>query len=70
MIPERQIQQFEEKVKFIRLQIARVSSGHLDLVEFKLDVQDLLGCDLDVVTENGLSPYLRRTILRTAKPLE
>ena len=42
----------------------------LDLVEFKLDVQDLLGCDVDVVTENGLSPHLRRTILRTAKPLE
>jgi hypothetical protein len=41
----------------------------LDLVEFKLDVQDLLGCDVDVVTENGLSPHLRRTILRTAKPL-
>ena len=42
----------------------------LDLVECKLDVQDLLGCDVDVVTENGLSPYfLRRTILRTAKPL-
>ena len=41
----------------------------LDLVDFKLDVQDLLGCEVDVVTENGLSPYLRRTILRTAKPL-
>ena len=41
----------------------------LDLVDFKLDVQDVLGCDVDVVTENGLSPCLRRTILRTAKPL-
>ena len=41
----------------------------LDLVEFKLDVQDLLGCDVDVVAEKGLSPHLRRTILRTAKPL-
>ncbi|MDP3091787.1 MAG: nucleotidyltransferase family protein [Nitrospira sp.] len=41
----------------------------LDLVDFKLDLQDLLGCDVDVVTENGLSPYLRKTILRTAKPL-
>jgi hypothetical protein len=41
----------------------------LDLVEFKLDLQDLLGCDVDVVTENGLSPYLRQTVLRTAKPL-
>jgi uncharacterized protein len=35
----------------------------LDLVEFKLDVQDLLGCVVDVVTENGLSPLLRRAIL-------
>lgn len=41
----------------------------LDLVDFKLDLQDLLGCDVDVVTENGLSPYLRRAILRTAKSL-
>ena len=41
----------------------------LDLVDFKLDVQDLLGCEVDVVTEKGLSPYLRQTILRTAKPL-
>ena len=41
----------------------------LDLVDFQLDVQDLLGCDVDVVTEKGLSPYLRRTILRTAKSL-
>jgi predicted nucleotidyltransferase len=41
----------------------------LDLIDFKFDLQDLLGCEVDVVTENGLSPYLRRTILRTAKPL-
>ncbi|MBM4132884.1 MAG: nucleotidyltransferase family protein [Nitrospira sp.] len=41
----------------------------LDLVAFKLDVEDLLGCKVDVVTEAGLSPYLRREILRTAKPL-
>lgn len=41
----------------------------LDLVEFKLDLQDLLGCEVDVVTENGLSPYLRKAILQTAKPL-
>lgn len=41
----------------------------MDLVEFKLDVQDLPGCDVDVVTEKGLSPHLRRTIPRTSKPL-
>ena len=41
----------------------------LDLVEFKLDLEDLLGCAVDVVTEGGLSPYLRSRILRKAKPL-
>jgi predicted nucleotidyltransferase len=41
----------------------------LDLVEFKLDLQDLLGCEVDVVTEAGLSPYLRNRIVRSAKPL-
>lgn len=50
----------------VRLQANR---DLLDLVEFKLDVQDLLGCEVDVVTEKGLSPYLRRSILRSAKPL-
>ena len=41
----------------------------LDLVEFKLSIEDLLGCEVDVVTEGGLSPYLRDRILREAKPL-
>lgn len=41
----------------------------LDLVEFKLELEDLLGCRVDVVTEGGLSPYLRAKILRQAKPL-
>ena len=41
----------------------------LDLVAFKLDLEDLLGCEVDVVTEGGLSPYLRTRILRQAKPL-
>jgi predicted nucleotidyltransferase len=41
----------------------------LDLVEFKLALEDLLGCDVDVVSEGGLSPYLRHEIIRTAKPL-
>jgi hypothetical protein len=31
----------------------------LDLIEFKLDLENLLGCKVDVVTEAGLSPYLR-----------
>jgi uncharacterized protein len=41
----------------------------LDLVEFKLDLEDLLGCEVDVVTEGGLSPYLRDRILKEARPL-
>lgn len=41
----------------------------LDLVGFKLDLEDLLGCEVDVLTEGSLSPYLRSRILRQAKPL-
>jgi predicted nucleotidyltransferase len=41
----------------------------LDLIEFKLDLEDLLGHKVDVLTEGGLSPYLRGRILREAKPL-
>jgi predicted nucleotidyltransferase len=39
----------------------------LDLIGFKLDLEDLLGCEVDVLTEGGLSPYLRARILRQAK---
>ena len=41
----------------------------LDLIGFKLDVEDLLECEVDVLTEGGLSPYLRARILRQARPL-
>jgi hypothetical protein len=42
----------------------------LDLVECKLAVEDLLSCEVDVVTEGGLSPYyLRDRILQEAKSL-
>ena len=41
----------------------------LDLAEFKLDMEELLGCKVDVVTEAGLSPYLRNEVLLTSKPL-
>ena len=40
-----------------------------DLVDFQLSLEDLLRCEVDVVSEGGLSPYLRRRILRQAKPL-
>ena len=41
----------------------------LDLIGFKLDLEELLGCEVDVVTEDGLSPYLRDRILKEAQPL-
>lgn len=41
----------------------------LDLVGFKQDIEDALGHPVDVVTRRGLSPYLRRHILRQARPL-
>jgi predicted nucleotidyltransferase len=41
----------------------------LDLAAFKLALEDHLGCRVDVVTEASLSPYLRKLILRDARPL-
>lgn len=41
----------------------------LDLVEFKLDLEERLRCKVDVVTEGALSPYLRDRVLREARPL-
>jgi uncharacterized protein len=34
-----------------------------------LELEEMLGRDVDVVTENGLSPYLRERILQEAVPL-
>lgn len=41
----------------------------LDLVGFSQDVEDLLGCSVDVVAEGGLSPYLADKIYAEAIPL-
>lgn len=41
----------------------------LDLVAIKQDLEALLGCPVDVVTEPALSPYLREQVLREAQPL-
>ena len=41
----------------------------LDEVAFWQDVEELLGCQVDVVTERGVSPYLRDRILAEARPL-
>jgi hypothetical protein len=41
----------------------------LDLTALVLDLQDLLGVKVDVVSEDGLYWLLRRRILKEAKPL-
>lgn len=41
----------------------------LDLVAFWQDLEEALGRKVDVVSEGGLSPFLRQKILAEAKPL-
>ena len=40
-----------------------------DHVAFWQDVEELLGCPVDLISERGLSPYLRDRILAEARPL-
>ena len=37
-----------------------------DLVGLKLDLEDLLGKNVDIVTANSLSKYIRRQVLKEA----
>jgi len=41
----------------------------LDIVGLKQDVEDLLHCSVDVVTDRALSPYIRDRVLEEAVPL-
>jgi len=41
----------------------------LDLIAIKQDLEDALGRSVDVVTEAGLSPYLRERVLAEAVTL-
>jgi len=41
----------------------------LDLGGLLMDLQKLIGCKVDVVTEAGLRPRLRPRVLREARPL-
>jgi predicted nucleotidyltransferase len=41
----------------------------LDMIAIKQDLEDVLGRSVDVVTERGLSPYLRERVLAEAIPL-
>jgi hypothetical protein len=38
----------------------------LDIVAIKQDLEDLLGCKVDVVTEDAISPYIREEVVRQA----
>lgn len=41
-------------------------SSLVDLIAIKQDIEDLLHLSVDVVTERGLSPYLREKVLAEA----
>jgi uncharacterized protein len=41
----------------------------LDIVAIKQDLEDLMGCEVDVVTEAAISPYIREEVLREAVSL-
>lgn len=41
----------------------------LDLGGLLMDLQEFLGCRVDVVTEKGLRPRIRERVLREAMPL-
>ncbi|WP_253276441.1 hypothetical protein [Synechococcus sp. PCC 6312] len=34
-----------------------------------MDLRDLLGCRVDVLTEKGISPFIRERVLGEARPL-
>lgn len=40
-----------------------------DLGGLLMELQDLLGCKVDIVTEQGLRPRIRERVLRDAVPL-
>ena len=41
----------------------------IDLIAVKQDLEDLLGCEVDVVTEAAISPYIREQVLKEAVSL-
>ena len=51
--------------------LVEMESGRslMDLSGLLLDLQDLLGCEVDVVTEKGLHWYIRDRVLAEAVPL-
>ncbi len=41
----------------------------MDVGRLVMDLRDLLGCEVDVVTEKGLHPLIRDEVLQDAVPL-
>jgi uncharacterized protein len=41
----------------------------LDIIAIKQDLEDLIGCEVDVITEAAISPYIRDEVLREAVSL-
>jgi uncharacterized protein len=41
----------------------------LDIVAIKQDLEDVIGCEVDVVTEAVISPYIREQVLKEAVSL-
>jgi predicted nucleotidyltransferase len=41
----------------------------LDIIAIKQDLEDLLDCSVDVVTDSALSPYIRDEVLGQAVSL-
>jgi uncharacterized protein len=48
--------------------LAKLDPGRslLDIVAIKQDLEGLIGCKVDVVTEAAISPYIREEVLREA----
>ena len=40
-----------------------------DLIGMKQEIEDLLGCRVDVLTESSVSPYIREAVMREAVAL-
>jgi predicted nucleotidyltransferase len=51
--------------------LVRLEPGRslLDIIAIKQDLEDLLGCEVDVVTEEAVSPYIREQVLKEAVSL-
>ena len=51
--------------------LIKLDSGRslLDIIAIKQDLEDLMECEVDVVTEDAISPYIREQVLKEAVSL-